>query len=63
MGWAFPPPGMSGEERYVAYTGGPYSGQVYQVHHDAQGNSYIQRDGEKIYTHRRYPPSNEGGEE
>ena len=63
MGWAFPPPGMSGAERYVEYTGGPYNGQVYQVHHDDQGNSYIQRDGERVYVHRRYSPSNEEGEE
>ena len=51
MGWAFPPPGMSGDERYIEYSGGPYRGQVYQVHHDDQGKSYIQRDGEKVYIH------------
>lgn len=59
MEWALPPPGMSGDERYVEYSGGPYRGQVYQVHRDGQGKSYIQRDGEKVYVHRGDSPSNE----
>ena len=49
MGWAFPPPGMSGDERYVVYTDGPYKGKIYQVHQDEQGKRYIQPDGEKVY--------------
>ena len=52
MGWAFPPPGMAPDERYVAYTDGPYREQVYQVHQNEQGKRYIQRDGEKVYIYR-----------
>ncbi len=52
IGWAYPPPGMSGDERYVEYGEGPYIGKVYQVHKDEQGEGYIQRDGEKVYIRR-----------
>ena len=52
MGWAFPPPGMPGDEFYVEYGEGPHIGKVYQVHQDEQGKGYIQPDGEKVYIRR-----------
>ncbi len=55
IGWAFPPPGMPRDERYVEYGDGPYKGKVYQVHYDEQRKGYIQRGGEKVYINRTFP--------
>lgn len=44
--WAAPPAGTGGH--FVTYTDGPYRGNVYEAHRNAQRQYYIQREGKTV---------------